>query len=273
MVTYNLLDDPAALLTFIWITCACCSVIVYLYPLELGCIARHGKLLSVERKELDDSLTSNIVNIVNSSSFKVPKSLFWHFYLIGIMMTLSIMVVISELRITLILFLVHCGRRLYECVYITCYSESQMHLFGYCCGVMHYILTPLTLAGVRNDSVSSVSFVCAVLLFAIGNIEQYRVHATLYREKLLKLKRRRLPLGYWFNFVCCPHYTAEILIYFCFVLLNTSDIALLAMFLWVSSNLAVVSDFQYKWYQTYAVENLVASKAGWKIRRILPFCW
>ena len=78
------------------------------------------------------------------------------------------------------------------------------------------------------------------------------------------------PVGFGFDSVACPHYTAEILIYISFFMLSPSSVPLLSMLVWVVTNLSVVADSQYEWYkENFPTEmNL---KKGWK--RLIPGVW
>jgi hypothetical protein len=59
-----------------------------------------------------------------------------------------------------------------------------------------------------------------------------------------------VPRGSWFQYVCCPHYTAEILIYISFMLLSPNSFAMRCLVIWVTSNLAVTGKRQLDWYRT-----------------------
>jgi len=62
--------------------------------------------------------------------------------------------------------------------------------------------------------------------------------------------RYEVPRGSWFQRLCCPHYSAEILVYVSFLLLDPSSKALQTLLLWVTSNLAVTGRRQLLWYRT-----------------------
>ena len=59
-----------------------------------------------------------------------------------------------------------------------------------------------------------------------------------------------VPRGSWFKYVCCPHYSAEIIVYMSFLLLAPTNTSLQGLLIWVISNLAVTGRKQLQWYQT-----------------------
>lgn len=190
----------------------------------------------------------------------------------------------------LILFSLHSLRRFLECIYITIYGTSVMHVIGLIVGLVHYGITVLNLANKQLSpldqeiaynislnaytSLSSLTLshtkrYVGILLFIFANIMQHRFHIILYRIKYNQqiLKKRdenkeeeedvnssfkyEVPRGSWFQYCCCPHYTSEILIYISFVCLHP-DPASWFMLLWVVSNLTVVAADTLRWYQSHA---------------------
>ena len=78
------------------------------------------------------------------------------------------------------------------------------------------------------------------------------------------------PVGFGFDYVACPHYTAEIIIYISFCMLAPSSIPLLCLLLWVLTNLSVVAESQYQWYNKN-FQKEVSLKKGWN--RLIPGVW
>ena len=81
--------------------------------------------------------------------------------------------------------------------------------------------------------------------------------------------RYPLPEGNLFEYVCCPHYLAEIVIYASLCLLEPLSIPRYAMLAWVISNLAVVSNKQFAWYQDHYSEEVRKKK----LKRLIQFIW
>ena len=92
---------------------------------------------------------------------------------------------------------------------------------------------------------------------------QHRHHIILYRIKYQQQFKKinnevgnnnnnkeykyEIPRGLWFKYCCCPHYTAEILIYVSFIFFRL-DYDMMALLLWVIMNLSVVGKDTLKWY-------------------------
>ena len=239
---------------------------------------------------------------------------------------------LSALRLTL--FLLHCTRRLCESLFLSDFGESRMHISGYLVGILHYVLAPVTLYCSGNSSGSDTSktewsFAVAVavgmvvVLFIVSNYLQFSCHRTLSHgkgkgigtdkeekiENTITLvtslksnprnKQYSFPTGGLFEYVCCPHYFAEICIYVCFVALvwlqperavlcavhdqtcsstSTStytSFGVLCMLGWVTCNLCVVANENLLWYkQQFPNEVAVRAKskvAQWK--RCIPFIY
>ena len=210
-------------------------------------------------------------------------------------------------RICLVLFEVHVLRRLWECHTIATFGQSSMHIAGYLCGLIHYALTPVSmmcsclqipfLVEISDlwpaNLVSIKSRGCVValwpaqtlftagglVLFLSASVAQYKCHAILYRLKKVEevdlagspKSRYGLPVGFGFDFVCCPHYFAEILIYVSFWFINMGNVASLLEAVWVTSNLAVVAVGQKRWYLETFPEECKISKRGWKA--LVPGVW
>ena len=62
-----------------------------------------------------------------------------------------------------------------------------------------------------------------------------------------------------FVYIACPHYLAEIGIYFSFYILAPMKISMIMMLLWVICNLAIVADIQHKWYEKHFPEEFYES--------------
>jgi 3-oxo-5-alpha-steroid 4-dehydrogenase 3 len=150
------------------------------------------------------------------------------------------------------LLVLHLCRRIYECLFVQQYSEqsSKMHILGYALGMGHYLVLPLVFWNISADSRenrhrllyranripmgNNVSRLLPLLILILSNLwmqnEQYRHHLILARLRLDRAKKddgdnnntssHLLPSKQrWFQWVLCPHYLAEILLYVSFVLL------------------------------------------------------
>ena len=240
----------------------------------LQALTLHGKTKKIVTLTYAHSLTRWIQQVT------VPKSWFLHFYLVGFIVTLLVLTITVEqstmfymyeptkstLRWTLtqILLLLHLLRRCYECYYVHQYDSSRMHLVGYSIGLLHYSILPwnflrhlpqrdtfdsTSVPTITTTTTSGFRIVLAVCLGWLGQYQQYRHHVLLAHLRTTKTTddRYSIPHGGWFQYVGCPHYLAEILIYVGFFLLMPS-IQTFALLVWVISNLTVSAWNSHQWY-------------------------
>ena len=153
-----------------------------------------------------------------------------------------------------ILLMIHLIRRYCECKWIQkSGTSSKMHLAGYLLGILHYLCLPFVLvphqfevcAAEDNDDGSKSDEVCQlnstnsgdaystlgiVLLISTAfaciyfQYEQHRHHVILanLRSNKSKPTTYSIPSGRWFEYVSCPHYLSEIMIYCMLILLMTN---------------------------------------------------
>jgi hypothetical protein len=86
------------------------------------------------------------------------------------------------------LWTIHLFRRLMECVFITNYGQSEMHVFGFLVGLLHYTLVPLSFFCINCKYDSSTSIfkcfhVLAYVAYALGSVAQCQSHYVLYKLK------------------------------------------------------------------------------------------
>ncbi|CAG2114371.1 unnamed protein product [Medioppia subpectinata] len=161
------------------------------------------------------------------------------------------------------------SRRLYECTQLSVYArDGKMALIHYLCGFSFYFGVGLSLlaeaSGFQSTNGSSrdlilrnlclPNHVIGVSLFLFFSFVQFKSHVIL--AELRKDSKGRvvtyghsIPNGHWFEYVSCPHYLAEILIYLCLSLVlsgRSSYWWLVCSF--VVANQVVVGLFNHKWY-------------------------
>jgi len=108
----------------------------------------------------------------------------------------------------------------------------------------------------------------AVPIFTLASGIQHDCH-----EYLASMKKYTLPDSPWFQWVVCPHYTSECLIYISIAILSAPEgqpvnMTVLAGLGFVVSNLAVTADSTMKWYiKKFGAEKL---KGRW---RMLPYVY
>ncbi|XP_053258685.1 polyprenol reductase [Podarcis raffonei] len=133
---------------------------------------------------------------------------------------------LSVFLVCLFVWLNSC-RRLKECLHISVFSGVVIHIVQYCFGLCYYVLLGLTLlcqvpTSVREGKDHRLTVcwyhVLGVLMFIWASVHQHRCHvilANLRKNKSGKVLNldHSIPFGDWFEFVSCPHYFAELLIY------------------------------------------------------------
>lgn len=157
----------------------------------------------------------------------------------------------SQIAAIYLLYL-HLFRRYLECRFVHVWNGT-MHLAGYALGLLHYFLLPFVFLSnydeydrvniLRTNSSSSSSntlaLVIGIVLNVVAQYYQYVHHCILARyrnyHRSRNVKQRTeakqeerhhkieslytIPSGCWFDYVSCPHYLAEILIYLSFAIL------------------------------------------------------
>ena len=246
----------------IWMVFTALALAVGSFPV-LREISSHGKRASSDKEDKKNDLNmTQFLMYTLKPMLRVPKRFFLHFYILGAAASAVIIAICLQKRrkftemIPLIIFLLHTWRRLWECIYITEFGVSTMHICGYLAGIAHYILVPISCLSINIRRSSQEQLYFALMLFAIASIEQSRIHYMLFRVKRTTLSIMKpnaiflydVPRGAWFNYVCCPHYSAEILIYFSLYMLDFQSYSSFGLFCWVTCNLSVVSRQQLKWY-------------------------
>ena len=124
------------------------------------------------------------------------------------------------------------------------------------------------LASLLEISNPSLKTVIAVPLFLLASAVQHECH-----KYLASLEKYTLPANRFFQFVVCPHYTSECLIYVAIAIAaapngQMMNRTVLAGLGFVVSNLAVTADSTRKWYvEKFGEEQL---KGRW---RMIPYLY
>ena len=268
-----------------------CSILVATLP-SLHFIANHGKHNSnnnSNKKTNNHKEKKNIIIMIIEmlSKWEVSKSLFKTLYWFGILISLYHIITIIMINrnndnlqmmnclINLILLEFHLIRRLWECYYYTMYGEALMNISGILCGLVHYFLVPLCIIygdTTNNDCLSSYNSIWKLLstvTFFAANYYQFESHLILYKLKTKYSGSHMLPKDSLFKFVCCPHYSMEILIYLSFWMKSPCSLSLICLQVWVISNLSVVANQNLKYYKDKYKDEY--DMKNWK--RILPYVW
>jgi len=249
---------------------------------QLNRIGSHGKHGYVSSERSSFFLLSYLQNL------QVPKSYFIHLYAVGCVVSVAVIIMDTKVlffrnmgnsvTLCLVMWTAHVFRRLVESAWITLYGESKMHVGGYVAGLVHYIAVPFCISRSRSCQLYLLSgtseSVLRVILFSLyftANCYQYQAHLILYRLKASApsvATRYSLPSSSWFRYVCCPHYSCEILIYLCLAMMLPCSPSMWLLLAWVTTNLAVVSDRNLTWYKNKFRDRI--PKSWW---RICPLIW
>ncbi|KAF0498884.1 3-oxo-5-alpha-steroid 4-dehydrogenase-domain-containing protein [Gigaspora margarita] len=181
---------------------------------------------------------------------------------------------VTECIIGLVMLQVQTIRRMYECFFIERPSVgAKMHVGLYILGLAFYLATGLSvfIEGIGNfgilDSkdnepnlftIHSTNFLSwnillAISVFIYASHHQYILHKNL---ALLRLKSSSvssqplysIPKGDWFDHISSAHYTAEIIIYFSFVILTKGfNLTIWLTFIWTIVCLGIIAKNSEKW--------------------------
>ncbi|XP_014441479.2 polyprenol reductase [Tupaia chinensis] len=133
--------------------------------------------------------------------------------------------------LVLVFLWLHSWRRLFECLYVSVFSNTVIHVVQYCFGLAYYVLVGLTVLSQvpmdgRNVYVAGKNLlmqarwfhILGLVMFLWSSAHQYRSHAILGGLRKNKAGvpvhcSHRIPFGDWFEYVSSPNYLAELMIY------------------------------------------------------------
>lgn len=159
----------------------------------------------------------------------------------------------------------HVVRRLLECLYIHRFSKSKQHILVTTGGLIFYLLAcltpvidsplwtePLDMTQLGPE-LSSRRIWIGVIIFSTGSYVQHLSHVILsnLRPRSAESSQRsvyNIPHGQLFEYVSCPHYFAECLIYTGFFVIRGGSVLQLLQLGWVFSNLVITATATHKWY-------------------------
>ncbi|XP_004627634.1 polyprenol reductase [Octodon degus] len=138
--------------------------------------------------------------------------------------------VLSAFLVLLFLWL-HSWRRLFECFYVSVFSDAVIHIVQYCFGLGYYVLVGLTVLSQvpmdgrtvyvigKNPLMQARWFhILGMMMFIWSSVHQYKCHVILGNLRRNKAGvvihcNHRIPFGDWFECVSSPNYFAELMIY------------------------------------------------------------
>jgi 3-oxo-5-alpha-steroid 4-dehydrogenase 3 / polyprenol reductase len=187
------------------------------------------------------------------SSLKVPKKWFKHFYIVGFIVNCFVANNFFGCR-AMLLFRLHVTRRLFESFFVTTFSPTAtMHLSHYLLGLTYYFAVPWTINSCEDcqSREGSIFATGACLLAQFSQFQSHFILAKLRSSKStnVSLSSYSIPRGLNFEYVSCPHYTAEIVMYFSLASMTSWCPAMSALCIFVLFELAFSSRIQHEWYQ------------------------
>ncbi|XP_076468210.1 polyprenal reductase-like isoform X2 [Babylonia areolata] len=242
------------------------------------------------------------VGVVAGSDYfyEVPKRWFRHFYVLGTVVTSSVVVVVwgvvyggqqwpvglaglidwlqypagdtgltdvVPVLLTLTLEVAQVVRRSYETFFVNVFSRgASMTLLHYLLGFVFYLsIGPCVLTGTdfrhlrapdAIDAMDGMVYLTAVVIFLSASVVQHQSFRTLAALRMAGKDQGSkprstypLPSGGLFELVSCPHFLAEILIYFSFcVVFRFCNVALLSLFIFVLVNQVLAALLNHQWY-------------------------
>ncbi|KAI9555494.1 hypothetical protein GHT06_018009 [Daphnia sinensis] len=181
------------------------------------------------------------------------------------------------------LFLLQVSRRAYESMYVTVFLDSKMNLGHYIVGHFHYwgcgtiLLSYAACQSLQDDHTNEeakneihLQHVIGTVLFIITFYQQYIAHNTLanLRKKPQNKQKYGLPQGGLFNYVSCPNFLCEIIIYLAINLVLGIDFYPWTLItFWVLTNQVMAATVAQKWYKSKFKEFPATRKA------LIPFVY
>jgi 3-oxo-5-alpha-steroid 4-dehydrogenase 3 len=236
----------------------------------------------------------------------VASSIFWAYqvltkgsiysYLTSQMFTMEgTSMTINQVVITWALWTLQGSRRLFECIILNKPSDAKMPVPTWAIGIIFYLamgisvwiegirkyifcrrrIVLISIAALESTTLSIQSFefskpsiktYLALPLFVLASGVQHDCHA-----HLSNLQKYSLPDHQFFQWLLCPHYTSESIIYLSLAIVSAPSgqhfnktIAMAGVF--TTSNLALTAESSRQWYANkFGAEKI---KGRW---RILPF--
>ncbi|KAK6588764.1 hypothetical protein RS030_2204 [Cryptosporidium xiaoi] len=236
---------------------------------RVGSLTVHGKLNFRASGLGNGEKTVVYVLLKKISKISVSKSLFSHFYLVGIFTTLCF-IYIKPTSYRTILFLVHVLRRYLEekiiCIHNTEYSE--MNVFVYLYGLSYYIAMPTMIYSIPELSRKTAIYQFSLfVLFSVLQIESHIALSDIRRNKGLKYG---IPYGMLFKYVSSPHYLCEICIYtslFFDVFIDFKYVHVMAALVYIVLCMSINAIRTHNWY----LEHFKNSYVILRRKVIVPF--
>lgn len=178
---------------------------------------------------------------------------------------------VVALLFTVILMIIQCSRRLYECLFVSVYSNySKINILHYIFGHSFYMfaaistLSPILYSQTSDkfkiydlvDNLLNKERAILFVLFIYTSHHQYKCHtifAKLRKDKTGRVitEQHYVPTGGLFEYVSCPHFMLEIVLYFIIISMQHFQIYYWNMiFMLVLSTQTINAITEHRWYKT-----------------------
>jgi len=171
-------------------------------------------------------------------------------------------------------------RRLYECVFVNQPSSSTMNITHYIVGFAHYfcvgsgIICEAPGFVVSSSLMKDHSFfiptssLALSVIFVTAWFFQFKTHKIFAHLKIQNKNQHAMPSGSLFEFVSCPHYLCEIILYSCIMLILGLDHSTgVLIWFWVLVNQMIAATMSHQWYLSKFEDYPRSRKA------VIPFVW
>uniref|UniRef100_A0A914W2I4 Polyprenal reductase n=1 Tax=Plectus sambesii TaxID=2011161 RepID=A0A914W2I4_9BILA len=167
--------------------------------------------------------------------------------------------------LTLSLLWLHSVRRLFESLFVSVYSDTEMNVLHYLTGLAHYFLLPLVVVAETSGFLTATEFstsvtsigpmqLLGVLMFLLCSFNQHQCltkFASMRRNHLGNITNyaHGIPFGGLFDLVSCPHFLYEIGIYASlFLCLKMAHHLWVYVLIFVVINQTIAALITHKWY-------------------------
>jgi len=219
--------------------------------------------------------------------FEVPKRWFTHFYIFafsfstwtlfsywrhttflqsffGTLLNAQPCIPSTTALIASLLMWAQVSRRLYECIFISKFSKvAKMNILVYTIGHWHYFGTIVSLFGNTGDctecSYFRIAIVLPIFVFAwVKQLEAHTILGNLRQGRELNTETKlsasdneyKIPRGGLFEYVSCPNYFCEVLIYICLAtLFGFQNSVVNWVNAWVILNQTYSAVISHNWYR------------------------
>uniref|UniRef100_A0A914WFS2 Polyprenal reductase n=1 Tax=Plectus sambesii TaxID=2011161 RepID=A0A914WFS2_9BILA len=185
--------------------------------------------------------------------------------------------------IALFLFTIHSYRRLYETIFVSVFSSGKVNVLHFVLGCAFYFFAVLSMvtdmpcvrAGdrcppfeARRTTIAENSAIIVFLIAMFYQHQTFKILANLRMDRAGNVisKAHIIPKGGLFKFLTSPHYSCEILLYFCLWMLFGFSYFTGLMFVFVLSNQLLAALATHRWYKEKFREKYPRSR-----KVIIPF--